>query len=234
VRVQLLLSLYQSKAPAAKAITQHILNQNPNNEMLVATQSALVKNENTKNFGSKLANLPAADRSLILQGAATFKSLCASCHGADGKGLAVAGSSMAAPPLAGSKRLDFLEKNTAIRIVMHGLSGPVDGKTYASVMPPMSANSDEWIAGIVSYIRHEFGGAPPRNYGGVQPGMAPPATSKSNGFTIRPTVSAAVTPEEVKKIRAEHASRTKAWTLAELEAKSKDESAVQATTGASK
>ncbi|GEO04284.1 hypothetical protein AAE02nite_19480 [Adhaeribacter aerolatus] len=234
VRVQLLLSLYESKAPAAKAITKQILDQNTNIEMLVATQDALVKNENTKNYGSKLANLPAADRSLILQGAATFKSLCASCHGADGKGLAVAGSSMAAPPLKDSKRLAFLEKNTAIRIVMHGLSGPVDGKTYASVMPSMSANSDEWIAGVVSYIRHEFGGPPPRNYGGVQPGMAPPSASKANGFTIRPTVSAAVTPEEVKKIRTAHASRTKTWTLAELEAKSKDELTIQTTTGSSK
>jgi mono/diheme cytochrome c family protein len=129
----LLLSLYKSKSGPAKAITRHILEQNRDNEMIVATQAALDKNEDFRTYGDKLGKLAAADRSLILQGAATFKSLCASCHGSDGKGLAVAGSSMAAPPLVASKRLAFLEKNTAIRIVMHGLSGPVDGKTYSSV-----------------------------------------------------------------------------------------------------
>jgi len=226
VRVQLLLSLYNSKSNTAKAISKYILEQNQNNEMIVATKDALDKNEDVRTYGNKLGNLAAADRTLIMQGAATFKSLCASCHGPDGKGLKVAGSSMPAPPLVDSKRLAFLEKNTAVRIVMHGLSGPIDGKTYSSVMPAMADNSDEWIAGVVSYIRFEFGGPPPRNYGGVQPGMAPPAENNANGFTTRKNFSRVVKPEEIKKIRAEHAGRNKAWTLEELEKKSKQELAL--------
>ena len=234
VRVQLLLSLYKSKSAKAQAIIKHILDQNPDNEMLVATKGALDKNEDVRNYGKRLGNLSVVDRDLILKGAATFKSLCASCHGPDGKGLSVAGSSMAAPPLVDSKRLAFLEKNTAVRIVMHGLSGPLDGKTYPSVMPAMANNSDEWIAGVVSYIRYEFGGPPPRNYGGGQPGMAPTSANSANGYTIRKTFSPVVKPEEVKKIREEHTGKTKSWTLAELETKSKQESALlEATSQAS-
>lgn len=227
VRVQLLLSLYNSKSGKAKSITKNILDQHPNNEMLVATKGALDKNEAVRTYGSRLGNLADADRSLIIKGATTFKSLCASCHGPDAKGLVIAGSSLPAPPLVESSRLAFVEKNTLIRIVMHGLSGPLDGKTYPSVMPAMADNSDEWIAQVVSYIRHEFGGKPPRNFGGVQPGMAPPAASKATGFTIRPIISPVVTPEEVKKIREENAGRAKAWTLTELENKSKEEQSLK-------
>jgi glucose/arabinose dehydrogenase/mono/diheme cytochrome c family protein len=227
VRVQLLLSLYNSKSEKANLLIQNILDQNSGNEMLVATKRALDKNEAVRTYGSRLGNLADADRSLIIKGATTFKSLCASCHGPEGKGLAIAGSSLPAPPLVESPRLAFLEKNTLIRIVMHGLSGPVDGKTYPSVMPAMADNSDEWIAQVVSYIRHEFGGKPPRNFGGVQPGMAPPATNKATGFTIRPIISPVVTPEEVNKIREENAGRAKTWTLKELENKREQELAVQ-------
>ncbi|MBC3793918.1 DUF7133 domain-containing protein [Spirosoma utsteinense] len=197
VRVQLLLSLYASKAPGAAPLVNQLVAGNTTNEMMVATKQALDKNEDVRKFGRRLGNLTAADRTLILDGASTFKSLCATCHGPEGKGLTVGGSAMPAPPLVGSKRLQFDNKNMAIRIVLHGLSGPVDGKEYPSVMPSMSENSDEWIASIASYIRYEFGG-----------------NSRS---------SPAVKPEEVRKIRASHTSRTEAWTLAELEAKQKEE-----------
>jgi hypothetical protein len=59
--------------------------------------------------------------------------------------------------------------------------------------------------------------------------MAPPAASANTGFTIRPVISPAVTPDEVKKIRTEQAGRTKSWTLAELERKSKEELVLQGT-----
>lgn len=203
VQVQLLLSLHGNKSEKGKSIVQTVLQRQANNEMFVATKKALDKNEDVRTFGRRLGNLPVADRELILKGSQTFKSLCASCHGADGKGLVVNGSGLPAPVLDGSKRLTMAEKNTAIRIVMHGLSGPVDGKTYPSVMPAMRDNSDEWIAAVVSYIRYEFGGQ----------------------RRDRPGPSPAVKPEEVAKIRAEQAQRKKEWTLAELALLSQDEQA---------
>ncbi len=95
---------------------------------------------------------------MILTGAATFSSLCVTCHGPNGKGIAVAGTSdLAAPPLAGaSKRLGG-DKVNLVKIILHGLTGPVDGKTYPSIMPSLGANSDEWVASVVNYVRYEFG-----------------------------------------------------------------------------
>jgi hypothetical protein len=94
-------------------------------------------------------------------------------------------------------------------------------------MPPMGANSDEWIAEVASYIRHEFGGRMPWNYGSKQqPGTAEAPTNKGAGFPVRPNISNAVKPEDVKKIREEE-NRTKPWTIEELESKSKEEAALR-------
>ncbi|WP_138476616.1 DUF7133 domain-containing protein [Dyadobacter bucti] len=216
VRVQLLLSLYNSKSPKAKEIISEILAKNADNEMITATKSALDKNENVRTFGSRLGQLDAESRKLVINGAAIFKSLCASCHGADAKGLDIGGAGMAAPPLVKSRRLDFVAKENLIKIVLNGLTGPIDGKNYTSIMPAMDANSDEWIASVVSYIRHDFGGRPPSRPGEI-PGMAPPAENDASGFPVRKTTSPVVTPQEVKKIREQNAGRNKAWTIAELE-----------------
>jgi glucose/arabinose dehydrogenase/mono/diheme cytochrome c family protein len=207
VRVQVLLSLYGSNAERAKVLVKELLEQNAANEMLVATKVALDKNEDVRTFGSRLGRMAAADRTLILNGAATFKSLCASCHGADGKGLAVGGAAMAAPPLIGSKRVAYPEKNTTLRILLHGLTGPLDGKTYTGVMPAMETYGDEWIASVASYLRYEFGGNPPRG--------------------ASPTIK----PEEVKQLRQAHGGRKQAWTLAELENISIEERTAEEATG---
>lgn len=221
VRVQLLLSLYNAKSGNAQTIIKEILDQNGDNEMLVATKKALDNNEGVRTFGDKLGKLEEADRTLILGGAAIYKSLCSSCHGADGRGLAIGGTDMAAPPLAGSERLAFTDKNTVIRILLHGLTGPVDGKEYSSLMPPMEANNDEWIASIVSYVRYEFGGRAPRKPGEI-PGMAPAAINNESGFPVRDISSPVVTPVEVKLIRDENSGRSKPWTLEELELKKEE------------
>jgi glucose/arabinose dehydrogenase/mono/diheme cytochrome c family protein len=215
VRVQLLLSLYNSKSNKAKAIIKEMLDESGDNEMIVATKSALDKNESVRTFGKRLGNFEEADRNLIIKGSEIFKSLCSSCHGADAMGLAIGGNSMAAPPLKGSPRLEFDEKNTLTKIVLHGLTGPIDGKKYSSVMPSMGANNDEWIASILSYIRYEYGGKPPRRPGEI-PGMAPAAVDNNSGFTVRKIVSPVVTPTEVKQIREANKGREKPWTIEEL------------------
>jgi len=218
VRVQLLLSLYNSKSEKASATIKEILEKNPDQEMLVATKAALDKNESVRTFGSRLGALDEPARNLVINGAAIFKSLCASCHGPDAKGLNIGGAGMAAPSLVGSKRLGFVEKDKLISIVLKGLQGPIDGKNYTSIMPAMEANSDEWIASVVSYIRHDFGGRPPRKAGEI-PGMAPAAANHTSGFPVRTASSPVVTLEEVKKIRQESENRKEAWTLEELESK---------------
>ena len=80
------------------------------------------------------------------------------------------------------------EKETLVRILMHGLSGEVDGKAYAGgIMAPMGDNDDPWIADVLSYIRQEW---------------------SNNARPIR--------ADEVATIRRVTTARKTPWTLDEL------------------
>jgi mono/diheme cytochrome c family protein/glucose/arabinose dehydrogenase len=199
VRLQLFLSLYSIKPSKGTTLAQELLTANGPNEMFAATQRSMDRNTDIKTYGSRLANIPAEERRLILAGSNIFTALCATCHGAGGKGVAVAGTTaLAAPPLVDSKRMNA-DKATQVKILLHGLSGPIDGKEYPSVMPALGANSDEWVASVVNYIRYEFGTAARR--------------FRRQGDTTSPFVSI----PEVAKIRSQYASRAALWTLEELE-----------------
>ena len=199
VRLQLFTTLYSTKPFNAVSMAQELLSENATNEMFAAVQKSMDRNSDVRTYGSRLGNMPAEERKLILSGSSVFTSLCVTCHGPGGKGLTVTGtSSLAAPPLVESKRV-MADKGTLVKIILHGLSGPIDGKEYPSVMPSLGANSDEWVASVVNYVRYEFGNA------GRRPRRATD--------TISPFVSAA----EVAAIRAQTGSRATPWTLAELE-----------------
>jgi mono/diheme cytochrome c family protein len=181
VRMQLVLSLSYSKSPDAKKLADEVISGSTGNEVVASAQKSIDKNEEVKKFGLRLGRLEAGDRKLVMDGAIIYKSLCTTCHGPDGKGIV----SKTAPPLVGSKRLNRTS-DASVRILLHGLSGPVDGQAYPTEMPSMKDNDDEWISSVASYIRHEFSNAP----------------------AIRPSV--------VKMIREETAAREKAFTLEEL------------------
>jgi len=182
VRMQLIFSLAYSQSPKAKALSEDIVRNANGTEVLARAQRSVEKNEDAKKFGMKLGRLDAPDRTLVMNGSVIYKSLCATCHGADGAGL----ESKTAPPLRGSKRLNRNNTQASVRILLHGLSGPIEGNTYPTEMPSMKDNDDEWIASVLSYVRHEFTNAPP------------------------------VRPADVKAIRDETGSRDKAYTLDEL------------------
>jgi mono/diheme cytochrome c family protein len=105
-------------------------------------------------------NFSVDDRRVLRRGDGTYKELCISCHGPDGQGAPMAGApagSTLAPPLTKSPRATGYRDNV-IKILLNGLSGDVDGKSYpGGVMPPMGTNTDEWIADIASYVRNSFG-----------------------------------------------------------------------------
>ena len=49
-------------------------------------------------------------------------------------------------------------RDYVVKTLLHGLDGPIDGRTYAGgVMAPMGSNRDEWIAAVASYVRNSFG-----------------------------------------------------------------------------
>ena len=192
VRIQLVLSLRYSKLKEARALLQEIKDHNAENVLLQSLASTSLNVGTEPDFIKKLkteiADKSPYSRELITKGAVAFRQVCAACHGIDGKGLLNKENKMLAPPLYGSKRVGSDDRDIVIRILLHGLTGPVDGKAYPDVMPPMEANDDEWIASVLSYVRYSFG---------------------DDASTVR--------DDHVKDMRDETAGRKKYWTLTELE-----------------
>lgn len=123
----------------------------------------------------------------MVLGKRVFTANCAACH--QPTGLGVPG---AFPPLAGSEWVesaDWHGDNHLVRVVLHGLQGPVEvkGATFNGVMPPWQQLKDEEIAAVLTYVRNEWGNS------------APP-----------------ITPEQVAKIRAETAGHPQPFTEADL------------------
>ena len=133
----------------------------------------------------------AEEQKVFKAGEANYQSLCIACHAIDGKGapmLGAAPGAMLAPSLAGSKTVNG-HRNASIYVMLHGLTGDIDGKKYEGQMVPMATNDDRWIAATLSYVRNSFG--------------------NRAGF---------IAPEDVASARAATQGRTQSWTIAELRA----------------
>lgn len=80
--------------------------------------------------------------------------VCSACHGQNGEG------GLAGPPLANSEWVSGPVSNL-ILIQLRGLVGPikVNGKEYnfPAGMAPMAYQTDEQIAGVLTYVRNSFG-----------------------------------------------------------------------------
>jgi mono/diheme cytochrome c family protein len=113
-----------------------------------------------------------------------YTTICAACHQLSGEGV-----EEKYPPLAGSEWA-VGDDAQLVRIVLHGLSGPIDvsGQTFSGAMPAWGGTlTDSELAAVASYVRSAWGN------------KASP-------------VSAA----NVTKIRKATASRTSPWTAQEL------------------
>jgi mono/diheme cytochrome c family protein/glucose/arabinose dehydrogenase len=121
---------------------------------------------------------------LIALGKEQFLTACAACHQPHGGGLP-----NVAPPLGGSQWVTGPAERL-VRIVLHGLYGPVEvgGERWNLHMPGFGAAfDDEKIAGILSYVRRAWG-----------------------------NVADPVEVDFVAKVRRGTESRTMAWNAAEL------------------
>lgn len=122
-----------------------------------------------------------------------FKTICQTCHGADGDGI-----QSLAPPLNHSEIVTG-KKERLIAIVLYGLTGPVEvnGKLYKSPeingdMPGIISNdefSDGDIAQLMSFIRNAWGNKADK-----------------------------VTEKDVQKIKQQYKGRQKSFTMEELNA----------------
>jgi mono/diheme cytochrome c family protein len=105
-----------------------------------------------------------------------YKNICQACHQPDGRG-----QDRVAPSLVGST-LALASPDIPARILLNGKEGPI------GLMPPVgSVLSDEQIAGVLTYVRREWGQA-----------------------------GSAVDPATVKSVRELTAGRTRPWTHDEL------------------
>jgi len=119
-----------------------------------------------------------------VDGKKVFATICLVCHQVNGEGI-----EEKYPPLAGSE-LATDDDGKIIRIILHGLTGPVEvqGTTFEGLMPPWGPTlKDAEIAAVASYVRSAWG-----NKG------APVSTAR------------------VTAIRAATKSRKTPWTAAEL------------------
>jgi mono/diheme cytochrome c family protein len=93
-------------------------------------------------------------KGILERGELVFAELCSQCHGNDGMGKSMGNGKLLAPALAGSFRIQQ-HPEYAVRVLLHGLEGSIEGKNYAGgLMQPMKEQSDQWIADVVSYIRN--------------------------------------------------------------------------------
>ncbi len=190
VRIQLSLSLRTNKTPQAQAVVKDLLAANPNNQLMQYSFATFTEAQKTLAAErERTRNLSPADRKLVTKGATIYKQLCATCHGPDGRGVVIGGKDMPAPPLAGSPRVKG-DKIALIQLLLYGLQGPVDGKTYNDIMPAMGGNDDEWIASVLSYVRN--------------------SSELGNQASV-------VTTEEVKTVRAHTPKMKEPFTLQLLE-----------------
>jgi len=116
------------------------------------------------------ANLP-IDPAVMAVGKGQFV-ICSACHGPE-----ATGTPNLAPPMAGSEWVHGPVENL-IRIQLRGLQGPITVKgqtyTFAAPMAPLSYQTDEQVAAVLTYVRNSFGNK-----------------------------ASAVTPEQVKAFRGE-------------------------------
>jgi mono/diheme cytochrome c family protein len=188
--IQGLLTLALFKAPDLTASVTAAQAANPaRGVQLVGTQllqPAMTLTGTGRGRGG--ANLTPEQQEMLERGATIYNELCSVCHGADGRGTPGVGDAMKAPSFVGSSRVQG-HRDYVIRTILHGMLGPLDGRTYTDVMIPMGTNRDEWVAAAATHVRTNFG-----------------------------NTASSVTAADVARVRSETKDRKAPWTQPELEA----------------
>jgi len=147
---QLVLSLRSTKNKAGNETISKIISSNPSNDAI-----AVIGEESLKETPLEIEQIKKKHvlqntytRKRIIDGYTNFKNLCAACHGKNGDGI-----EGMAPSLVGSPRVTAKKWDIPVKILLNGLTGPVDGKEYSGVMAGMKQQDDEYIASVVTYIR---------------------------------------------------------------------------------
>jgi mono/diheme cytochrome c family protein len=180
VVVQALLTSFYFRLPGLDALVQETVARTPVRgvqhvgDRIVAQMAQVVPTPS-------VAGLPAELQALLREGADNYATACASCHAHNGTGIREGGT-LVGSALAGNDGVAG-HREYVIRSLLHGVQGE------GSAMPALGVNTDEWIAGVASYIRTSFGNQ-----------------------------STHILPEDVAQVRAATFGRNRPWTHAELDA----------------
>jgi len=93
-------------------------------------------------------------------GGQLYTAHCVACHQANGQGLPGV-----FPPLSSSEWVSAEDPNAMIRIVLHGVQGPltVGGVQYNGLMPFFHDKfSDEEMSAVINHVRTSFGNSAPQ------------------------------------------------------------------------
>ncbi|HSF54303.1 MAG TPA: discoidin domain-containing protein, partial [Algoriphagus sp.] len=154
VAIQALQSAYILKIENADKLLQSSLKANQSKGVQLVSTQLLERDEEAKKLAS--TQYSPEQQVLFAKGKTIFDSYCSTCHGVKGLGTPTGGGNLIAPAFSGSPRI-LGHPEYAVKTLLHGLTGSIEGKEYEGVMIPMNTNDDQWIASVVSYIRNEFG-----------------------------------------------------------------------------
>ncbi|MDA0840038.1 MAG: ThuA domain-containing protein [Planctomycetota bacterium] len=186
---QLLLSLAYSDEEEAENLALEIVTANPDNEAVNRARDMRRSAMEEAKRRRELAIRNQLLAELMEKGESIYMGLCITCHGPDGLGMPYDDrpKEIKGPPLKGSARV-LGHKDVVTRIVLNGLTGPVDDKTYTEVMVPMQGIDDEILAATMTFVRNSWG----------------------NQATI-------IVEKDVARVKKEVGLREQPWTLVELE-----------------
>ncbi len=156
VAVQALLSAHILDLEGVEELMQNAVNTNPAKGIQTVAQQVLERRAEERERAA--TKYTAVEGALFDQGKSIFDSYCATCHGVKGLGTPTGadGGELIAPGFSGSPRVQG-HPEYAVKTLLHGLTGAIEGKEYEGVMIAMGENTDEWIASVLSYIRNDFG-----------------------------------------------------------------------------
>ncbi len=155
VAIQAIQSAYILGLEGLEDLLRDAPKNNPSEGVHLVSQQIQQKLEEAKKLSS--TQFLAHEQELFHKGKAIYDGYCAACHGVKGLGTPTGNNGeLIAPGFSGSPRI-MGHPEYAVKILLHGLTGAIEGKEYEGVMIAMAENDDEWVAAVTSYIRNDFG-----------------------------------------------------------------------------
>lgn len=160
VSIQLLLSMSTLVTRETRAMADAVTTRHATNTFLKEIDEELNQEYYTKiRQEQALATLAKEERELMIYGGEQYQVLCLACHGADGRGAPnpIDPKTTLAPSFLNNAHV-LGSKEVVTRIVLHGMTGPVNGKTYqAGMMLALKDYDDRYLASVLTYIRNTWG-----------------------------------------------------------------------------